>query len=78
MIKLFEAMVNKQFKAHCSGLNVVVNIGAISVLCRIFKVHKIEDYVLQNNIENVLYKYSCYINPYVSSESTKDGKTYKT
>lgn len=49
---MFEAVVNRQFKTYFSGLSGSVNMGAITVLRRIFNVHKIDGYVLIDNIEN--------------------------
>lgn len=48
---MFEASVNKQFKARFQGLQGVVNMGPLSVLKRLFNGHKIDGYVLSNNID---------------------------
>lgn len=51
---MFEAVVNRQFKSYFSGVHGSVNMGAISVLRRIFNGHKIDGYVLVDNIKNQL------------------------
>lgn len=48
---MFEASVNKQFKARFQGMQGVVNMGPLSVLKRLFNGHKIDGYVLSNNID---------------------------